>query len=243
MKKKLLLQEQWDLYMDVLKKRADVFMDSLNIKSPDVFYRVGFNGKLEECFITERYYGFYLYPNGKKPTKQEVEKIKLISESEYDFKSEKAYFNYFHYWGSKDNGEQYKSSSAIKIIDIDKPGIYLDKKVAEELSEKASKDYEERKAFKELHKKDANYDYKGNGYSFLGWQNGWKHVYFDEHGNETTDRTKSRTFGYSKNDYPVYGACRELKHETIEVIHNQRGSENTVSCPICKIYWKYDSSD
>ena len=23
----------------------------------------------------------------------------------------------------------------------------------------------------------------------------------------------------------------------------QRGSENTVSCPICKIFWKYDCSD
>lgn len=80
-------------------------------------------------------------------------------------------------------------------------------------------------------------------YKFLGWQNGWKNVYFDEEGNITEDSKKKRTFGYLESDYPEYGKCRRLKHETDEIQHNQRGSENTVSCDICKIYWKYDCSD
>jgi hypothetical protein len=86
------------------------------------------------------------------------------------------------------------------------------------------------------------------GYKFLGWQNGWKHVYFDEDGNLTTgDASKGekpkRTFGYLKEDYPEYGACMEAGHKHDSVQHNPRGSENTVSCDICKIYWKYDCSD
>jgi hypothetical protein len=81
------------------------------------------------------------------------------------------------------------------------------------------------------------------GYKFLGWQNGWKHVYFDEQGNQTTDDKLKRSFGYLESDYPEYGKCKRLKHINDEVQHNQRASENTVSCDICKIYWKYDCSD
>lgn len=82
------------------------------------------------------------------------------------------------------------------------------------------------------------------GYQFLGWQNGWKHVYFDEEGNETTDpAVKNRSFGYRTVDYPEYGKCRDLKHAKDSIQHNPRGSENTVICDICKIYYKYDCSD
>jgi hypothetical protein len=90
---------------------------------------------------------------------------------------------------------------------------------------------------------DKNFDYETNGYKFLGWQNGWKHVYFDKNGNETNDETLKETFGYSTKDYPEYGNCRDLKHKCTAVQHDSRGAENTVSCPICKIYWKYDCSD
>lgn len=93
-----------------------------------------------------------------------------------------------------------------------------------------------------------NQSLKDAGYKFLGWQNGWKHVYFDEDGKVTTgDLLKGekpqRTFGYLTADYPEYGKCRDQKHPLDEVSHNNRGSENTVSCDVCRIYWKYDCSD
>lgn len=91
--------------------------------------------------------------------------------------------------------------------------------------------------------KDKNFDYKANGYTFLGWQNGWKHVYFDIQGNVTEDPARKISFGYLPADYPEYCKCKALGHQRIEVQHNSRGSENTVSCPECKIYWKYDCSD
>jgi hypothetical protein len=84
---------------------------------------------------------------------------------------------------------------------------------------------------------------KEQGYKFLGWQNSWKHVHFDKDGKQTDDRSKAVSFGYLTKDYPEYGKCRELGHKYDEVQHNQRGSENTCSCDICKIYWKYDCSD
>ena len=88
-----------------------------------------------------------------------------------------------------------------------------------------------------------DFDYKANGYNFLGWQNGWKHVYFDKDGNVTEDRKIAVVAGYLTADYPEYGKCRDLGHKHIKIQHDRRGSENTVSCPICKIYWKYDCSD
>ena len=84
-------------------------------------------------------------------------------------------------------------------------------------------------------------------YKFLGWQNGWSHVYFDEDGNITTgDLNKGekpkRSFGYTKDKYPEYCDCKDAGHKVDEVQHTRSGSENTVSCDICKIYWKYDCS-
>lgn len=84
---------------------------------------------------------------------------------------------------------------------------------------------------------------KEQGYTFLGWQNVWKHVYFDKDGKQTENRNEAVSFGYLTKDYPEYGKCRDLGHKYDEVQHNQRGSENTCSCDICKIYWKYDCSD
>lgn len=93
-----------------------------------------------------------------------------------------------------------------------------------------------------------NQKLKEAGYKFLGWQNGWKHVYFDEDGNQTTGDTSNgekpkRTFGYTKEDYPEYRNCVDSGHQRDNISHDNRGSEHTVSCDICKIYWKYDSSD
>lgn len=81
------------------------------------------------------------------------------------------------------------------------------------------------------------------GYKFLGWMNGWKHVYFDEDGNVTEDKDKRRTFGYTKEDHPEYGTCTEQKHELRSKQHNSRGSNVTDWCDTCKHYWKTDMSD
>lgn len=81
------------------------------------------------------------------------------------------------------------------------------------------------------------------GYKFLGWQNGWKHVFYDKHGKITEDNAAKVSFGYTEQDYPEYGKCRRLGHKIDDIAHGSRGSENTVSCDECKIYWKYDCSD
>jgi hypothetical protein len=84
---------------------------------------------------------------------------------------------------------------------------------------------------------------KEAGYTFLGWQNGWKSIMLDQEGNVTEDYNLYRKFGgYSKDKYPEYNNCRDLGHKLDEVQHTRSGSENTQSCDICKIYFKYDCS-
>lgn len=73
--------------------------------------------------------------------------------------------------------------------------------------------------FYKKHSKTKDYDYEVNGYKYLGWQNSWL-------------------------EPPVeYKTCKEQGHLQVDVHHDNRGYENTGSCPLCKIYWKYDSSD
>jgi hypothetical protein len=79
-------------------------------------------------------------------------------------------------------------------------------------------------------------------YKFVGWMNGWHLVYFDANHNETKDPDKTESVGYLEKDHPEYIRCRKAGHKTEETQKNQRGSENIVSCDVCKIYWKYDSS-
>lgn len=61
---------------------------------------------------------------------------------------------------------------------------------------------------------------KDADYKFLGWEN-----------------------SSVVRELPEYKACQEAKHIRDTVDHDNRGLEHTVSCDICKINWKYDSSD
>ena len=88
------------------------------------------------------------------------------------------------------------------------------------------------------------------GYTYLGYQNGWKNVYFDENGEVTEDPSKRKTFGYLTEDYPDYGKCVDRGHYDMtkephwhSKQHNSRGSNVTYWCPECKIFWKVDMSD
>jgi hypothetical protein len=58
-----------------------------------------------------------------------------------------------------------------------------------------------------------------NTYKFLGWENGWN------------------------SPIPELDVCHEAKHKRRFSSKGNRGHENTVSCDICKYYFKYDSSD
>jgi hypothetical protein len=67
-----------------------------------------------------------------------------------------------------------------------------------------------------------------NQYKYLGWMNGW---------------IKNNPKEYLSGNNLVYEACRNQKHKIDEVQHNNRGTEVTYSCDICKIYWKVDMGD
>lgn len=239
--------EKWNYYMDLLKAKAEVFMDGISPTIPEVFYQVSAAGKVYECKIIERHYSFGIYMCNK-PDNKDVQRVKDMHEKGVEFNPDSAYFDYSYVW-SVQNGKEQIATTAIRVSDVfAKETAFLSRQEAEHAAKSVKEICEANARFDATHAKDARYDYAGNGYKFLGWQNGWKHVYFDEDGNETTGDTSKgekpkKSFGYRKQDYPEYMACVDLKHRTIEVHHDRRGCENTVSCPVCKIYWKYDSSD
>lgn len=241
--------EKWNYYLSIIENKTNEFIDSQkegkNI--PSVYYVVYPIGKVAERTIIGTKYSHYkhggkTYYSGKKPTKKEVEALAEYSATEIPFSVDNLWFKYSEIWDKENNRT---STSSVRFLDIvTEKGLCYSIDDAEKQGEITKKFVEEEKAFKELHKKDGGYNYSANGYKFLGWQNGWKHEYYDEDGNLCSETGKpSKSFGYSKENYPEYRNCIDSKHRRIEVSRNSRGSENTVSCPICKIYWKYDCSD
>jgi len=237
--------EKFNHYLDIVTERSNKYIKSQIEVIPEKMYVVYPIGTLHELEITgvryeprenNRYFTLAFFT--KKPSNESVENIKLYAEMSIEFVKEKILFDY------KEKGDGYTSSGCFHPFGKnDARKYFFTIEEAEAVSKIVAEENRVRQEFKELHKKDASYNYLMNGYKFLGWQNGWKHVYYDKDGNITNDPTKRASFGYDKANYPEYGNCNELKHQIIEVFHNGRGSENTVSCPICKIYWKYDCSD
>lgn len=91
--------------------------------------------------------------------------------------------------------------------------------------------------------KTIDLELKNANYKFLGWQNAWA-----TNPNGKDERGFPVFGGYK--DEPEYQACLSKGHNDRRnaehwghIQHNPRGSENTVWCDACRIYWKYDCSD
>lgn len=241
--------EKWNYYLAIINAKTNEFINSQKEGKtiPETYYIVHPIGRIAERTIIDVEYSHYkhngrTYFNGKKPTKKDVEEIAEYSNKEIPFSTDNIYFKYSEIWDKENNRT---STSSVKFNDVvNQIGLFYSLSDAEIISNKVLEENRIEKEFKEQHKKDGGYNYAANGYKFLGWQNGWKHEYYDEDGNLCSETGKPhKSFGYSKENYPEYRNCVDSKHRRIEVSHNSRGSENTVSCPICKIYWKYDCSD
>lgn len=235
--------EKWNLRIAIIDKKLRDWVNTICDNIPEKFYLVHPSGRINECFITEPY---YIYPfntffKGKTPTKQEITKLYLDSQEDLVFTTDKLSFNHYYIWNEAGN----KAKTGISYKDLFPPAknIFLNKDDADAYGQIIIDQRAKDLAFDTLHKKDKHYDYAANGYKFLGWQNSWKDTWYDESGNETTDRAKRKSTGYSKENYPEYRSCRDQGHRTIEVSHDNRGTQHDVSCPECKLLWRYDSSD
>lgn len=241
--------EKWNFYLSIIDKKTEEFINSQKEGKiiPNAYYYVYPSGKIVERTIIGTEYSHHnhkgkTYFNGKNPSNKDIEEIKEYSTKEIPFSIDNIYFKYSEIWDIENN---HKLTSNAKFNDvINKIGLYYSRSEAEIISQKIIEENRIEKEFKENFKKNKGYNYISNGYKFLGWQNGWKADYYDEDGNLCSETGKPyKSFGYSKETYPEYNNCIDLKHRRIEVSVNNRGSENIVSCPICKIYWKYDCSD
>lgn len=226
--------DKWNFFKEMIDERTRIFLKPFTETIPEIFYKISGHSVIECTFIDLTYsYEFRIPYWTKKPSNEDVKEIERLAKMEISFEQERIFVNHSYKWS-----ENNTARTAVKIKDV-----YAKYDYAKSIADELKKEHDERRAYLELHKKPVGYDYNQNGYKFLGWQNGWKHRYFDENGNVTEDQQKAKTFGYLTEDYPEFGKCRDMKHITIQVQHNQRGSENTVSCPICMIYYKYDCSD
>jgi len=241
--------EKWNYYLSIINDKTKKFIDLQKEGKfiPKVYYVVYPIGKIAERTIIDVEYSHFkhngkTYFNGKNPTKKDVKEIVEYSTKEIPFSTDNIYFKYSEIW-NKEKNRIFISSVGFNDV-INEVELFYSLLDAEIRANKVLEENRIEKEFQELHKKDCNYNYTANGYKFLGWQNGWKHEYYDEDGNLCSETDKPRkSFDYSKENYPEYRNCIDSKHKRIEVHHDSRGSENTVSCPICKIYWKYDCSD
>ena len=239
--------EKWNYWYNLIVAKTKQFIESQCETIPTKIYKIYPSGKIGIGEVTGVDYNYRLNGNNfylqfftKKPTKDDVLKLKKYHELNIPMTRERIMFKYSELFG---NGSSRASSVHLLFDNSKNENLTTCENKAKEISLMLTSEYDKKNKFLDEHKKDKNYNYNENGYKCLGWQNGWKHVYFDAEGNVTEDPTKRKSFGYSTADHPEYGACKDAKHLHIEVQHNQRGSENTVSCPICKIYWKYDCSD
>lgn len=212
--------EKYNFYKQILTDKAEVFMDKhyLSLQNKDIvntFYLIRSDGIIQECQILYRFYKFK-ESMLLKPTRQDVLDIKLLSETNYDFEVNRIGIRYKYC-----EVKSYMATSTILANQLycgTNENICFSKSDAEIISEKKINDLNKTKLFYNEHQKDKNYNYDSNGYKFLGWSNG-------------------------QDEDPIeYLKCKELKHILISVSHNNHGSENSVSCPECKIYWKYDCS-
>ncbi len=233
--------------MDMLNKKAELFINDICSNIPTVFFTISNDGKhIYECSVLKVYYNFKLYYNGKVPSSNDVKIIETLFNSKESLNVNNVLLDFNYLWAVI-NGKTNYAKSSVKLKNLlENINCFQKKEDAENASLLLLNNNIVKKDFYNKHKKDANYNYDNNGYKFLGWQNGWKHVYYDEDGNITDGNIEigskpRRSFGYTKADYPEYGNCKEQKHLTLDVTIGR--CEHVVSCPVCKIYWKYDSSD
>ena len=240
--------EKWNYYLSIINDKTQRFIDSQKEGKviPDKYYIVYPVGKISERTITGTEYSHYkhggtTYFSGRNPTNKDVLAIEEYANSDIPFSADNIWFKYSEVWDESGR----TSSSSVRFNDvINEVGLFYSFPEAVIASEEILAQNKIEAEFREQHKKDGGYKYGENGYKFLGWQNGWKHEYFDEDGNLSSETGKPhKSFGYTKENYPEYRHCIDSKHRRIDISHNNRGSENTVSCPICKVYWKYDCSD
>src|SRR5687768_14691994 len=196
----------WNEYMRLIKERESVFIKGvLGDKPHDIIYQVFGKGKIQVCYVTGINYSVYrtgLFFTTQNTTQIDINKIKKYYDDDPVMTADNIAFEYYYLYG--ENNDRKAISTHFLYAPNSNSILTLSKEEAELVSENRKRDYEEYESWKKLHQKDRHFNYNAAGYKFLGWQNDWKHVYFDGNGNQTTDPDKKRTFGYTKDDYPEY---------------------------------------
>jgi len=209
-------KEKWDFLIEELNKKSKEFIKAqeVGVNISDKFYYVDYFGDISEITIL----GIkYIHRNDAV-----IYYGNKPSHKNLDILTSYVYSNIifdiknillYCYKNGDDNFNVYLS-------DFSDSKCYFKLLIdAENKSSEIKREKEENKDFYKINAKSANYNYDSNGYTFLGWQNTWE------------------------GEPKILQECRAKNHRYIEVKVGNKGMDNTVSCHICKIYWKYDCSD
>ncbi len=215
--------DKWNIYLSALYMQLAGYLLKEQIYFEDKFYKVSSTGEITAYEIERFDYDFDIdYPVGNVSNAKVIQ-IKKLSESKIDFKKDSILIRYQPLPDKNCTNitrwERFKADNNITSNHI----------AAKMISKRKRLEIDAKLAFQSANTKDADYDYETNGYTFLGWQNSWEFTTVDGH--------------MVAKDQPKHNDCINAKHTLISVSCNDKGSENVESCPICKIYWKYDSSD
>jgi hypothetical protein len=230
------ISETWNKTLAAFDNKLNKFVNENAPIKVEKFYSANAT-RVQENFVTHYSHTCFYIDRDARPTKKRLIELKEKIEN-FKLSTDSIYCYYYYLYES--NGVKAKASTAIKYNDL----MLIYQMTEEEVTQVFEQEDAKRKSakqFQETHAKDKYYNYSENGYKFLGWQNSWKYDWVDVDGNITLDPLK-RKYSRPCNTYTDFWDCRNLNHQTIEVRHDASGSENTVSCPLCKVYWKYDCS-
>ena len=208
--------EKWNFYKRILNRKSSEYIENIiNDNVLDKFYSVDTNGDIHTNIIDSLYCAEAdVGFLGRSPNNKDISRIKMLSNSDIVFSVQNIVISYYEIIN------EYKSISRIKYVEyIEDKDIFIEYEEAKVVSDSRKAKCEKTKAFIEANIKPSNYDYDANGYTFLGWENTWI------------------------EEPQLLKECRAKNHEYVETKIGRKGMDNTVSCPVCKIYWKYDCSD
>ena len=235
--------EKWNALISKLDEKTNAFLKEAtkDMEIPKKYYVVYPNGDLEKRDVIKLYYNhdWHYYYKKVEPTKKELDELNKYYEEVYFSKE----YIYIEVGYERSEGDlSFRLDNLIKVLNEDNYYFSYEKAKAE--GDKIKAFYKQQEEFVRLNEQEGGFDYEAHGYKYLGFEEDWTYGDLDED-EELCSKTGKpmHSYGYSKTENPEFKKCREAKHKLLRYTESSKSTNNIRCCPICKIYWRFDSRD